>query len=54
MTRRQRIDLVLMLIVRRAEREATLQDRSHSETPDTSTVVHHERRLDDPGAQQPH
>jgi hypothetical protein len=54
MTRRQRIDLALMLIVRRAEREATLHSRSLSEEPATPTVVAHERRPDDPDAPHPH
>ena len=53
MTRRQRIDLALMLIIRRAEREATLHSRSPSEEPDTPTGIRHERRPDDPQAQHP-
>jgi hypothetical protein len=54
MTRRRRTDLALMLIIRRAEREATLHGHSHSEEPDTPTTIHPERHPDDPEAQHPH
>ena len=53
MTRRQRMDLALMLIIRRAERDATLHSRSRSEEPDSSTAIHPERHPDDPEAQHP-
>ena len=54
MTRRQRIDLALMLIIRRAERDATVHSRLYSKEPDTPTVIHPERHPDGPEAQQPH
>jgi hypothetical protein len=51
---RRRIDLALMLIIRRAEREATLPGRLHSAEPDTATVSHQERPAADPDAPRPH
>ena len=53
MIRRQRLDLALMLIIRRAERGAALHSRSRSEEPDTPTDIHHERHPHDSEAQHP-
>jgi hypothetical protein len=53
MTRRQRIDLALMLIVRRAEREAGMLSRPHSDEPDTPTAIDQERHRDEPGPRHP-
>ena len=52
MTRRQRIDLALMLIVRRAEREAGMLSRQHSDEPDTPTAID-PRHRDEPGPRHP-
>jgi hypothetical protein len=38
-TRRRRTDLVLLLIVRRAERDAAMPRRAHSEEPDAPMVI---------------
>ncbi|MDQ5855107.1 MAG: hypothetical protein M3302_02035 [Actinomycetota bacterium] len=38
MSRRRRIDLALLLIIRRAERESGMLSRPRSEGPDTRTA----------------
>jgi hypothetical protein len=53
MTRRQRIDLALMLIVRRAERDATLHSRSHSDEPDIHPATDQEHQPDEPRSPHP-
>ncbi len=55
MTRRQRIDLELLLIIRRAERQARLLRGSPSNQPDAVIVVHSTERVtltDLPAAQE--
>lgn len=39
MTRRQRTDLALLLIIRRAERDAGVPSRPRREEPDNPTVI---------------
>ena len=53
MTRRQRLELALMLIVRRAERDAAVPGRPHSDEPDTVLAIAQKPRPDDPGSQHP-
>jgi hypothetical protein len=52
MTRRQRSDLALLLIVRRAERDAGVLSRSRSEGPDALTVIDQDC-ADEAGSQHP-
>jgi len=52
-TRRQRIDLALMLIVRRAERDVGRLSRPHSEEPDTPTVIDQQRPPTEPRPRHP-
>jgi hypothetical protein len=52
-TRRQRIDLALMLIVRRAERDAGMLSRTHSEEADTPTVIDQQGPPTEPGPRHP-
>jgi hypothetical protein len=47
LTRRQRIDLALLLIVRRAERDTRMSNYSHFDEPDTLTVIDRLGHLDD-------
>jgi hypothetical protein len=52
-TRRQRLELALMLIVRRAERDAGVPGHPHSDEPDTVPAIDQKPRPDDPGSQHP-
>jgi hypothetical protein len=51
-TRRRRTDLVLLLIIRRAERGAGMPNHSRSDEPDPLTVIDRARRADQ--AESPH
>jgi hypothetical protein len=53
MTRRQRSDLALLLIVRRAERDAGVLSRSRSEGPDVLTVIDQGCCADEAESQHP-
>jgi hypothetical protein len=52
-TRRRRTELVLLLIVRRAERDAAMSRRARSEEPDASMVIGEECPPDESGSRQP-
>jgi hypothetical protein len=47
-TPRRRTDLALLLIIRRAERDAGMPSRSRREEPDTPTGIDPERDSDAP------
>src|SRR4051794_35781516 len=52
-TPRRRTDLALLLIIRRAERDAGMPGRPRSEGPDTATGIGPERDPDEPESPRP-
>jgi hypothetical protein len=50
---RWRTDLALLLIIRRAERDAGMPSRSRREKPDNPTGIDPERDLDEPESPRP-
>jgi hypothetical protein len=50
---RWRTDLALLLIIRRAERDAGVSSRPRWEEPDNATVIGPERDLDAPESPRP-
>jgi hypothetical protein len=53
MTRRRRPDLTLLLIIRRAERDAAVPSRSRGEEPAAPTTIDPERDPDEPESPRP-